>query len=207
MNGSVDNPSEEVCFQEGESQDMPQKRSGLMAVWVRLFVWFSVILLLVVVGMILAKRQQGPLRLGSPAPDFTLTTFEGDEISLNSLRGKVVLVNFWASWCKPCEQEAADLEKAWKLYQDRDDVIFLGIAWTDTDKNAKAYLEKFAITYPNGPDMRTQISQRYRITGVPETFVIDKDGNLSFYKFSPFLSVQEIQNVVEPLREISGVRE
>ncbi len=196
----VHHPNESTTPQADLVQDLQNKSTGSRVNWARFLIWIGVILLLVLVGLVLLKRQQGPLPLGRPAPDFTLTTFDGGSISLESLRGKVVLVNFWASWCKPCEQEAADLEAAWKLNQSSDDVLFLGIAWTDTDKNAKEYLEKFAITYPNGPDMRTLISQKYRITGVPETFVIDKDGNLAYYKFSPFLSVQEIQNVIEPLR-------
>ncbi len=118
---------------------------------------------------------------------------------MSSLTGKVVLINFWASWCKPCEQEAADLETAWLQNKDSGDVVFLGIAWTDSDKNAMEYIQKFSISYPNGPDLGTRISQKYRITGVPETFVVDQDGNLAYFKFSPFISVQEIQSVLDDL--------
>jgi cytochrome c biogenesis protein CcmG/thiol:disulfide interchange protein DsbE len=149
----------------------------------------------------LLRSQQGPVRVGSPAPDFTLTTFDGRPITLSDLRGKVVLVNFWASWCKPCEQEAADLESAWRFYAPRGDVVFLGVDWTDTEKNALAYLERFDITYPNGPDLGTRISQAYRTTGVPETYIIDKDGVLAFYKLSPFLSLDEIKRAIDPLLE------
>lgn len=165
----------------------------------QLLVWVAVLLLLILVGLMLLKRQQGSLQINRQVPDFSLTTYDGQEISLSSLKGKVILVNFWASWCIPCEEEAEDLESAWRYYQDRDDVLFLGIAWTDTDRNALEYLEKFSVTYPNGPDLGTRISQKYRITGVPETFVIDRDGNLAYFKFSPFLSVEEIRNVIDPL--------
>jgi cytochrome c biogenesis protein CcmG/thiol:disulfide interchange protein DsbE len=154
---------------------------------------------MVIVAMGLFQRQQGPVAIGQKAPDFTLTTFEGEQIDSRDLRGKVIVLNFWASWCKPCEQEAADLETAWRDYENGGEVVFLGADWTDTESAAMEYLEKFDITYPNGPDLGTRISQAYRTTGVPETYIIDQDGNLAFVKLSPFLSVAEIKAAIEPL--------
>ena len=130
--------------------------------------------------------------VGGPAPDFTLTLFEGHDgglgqstVSLSDLRGKIVLLNFWASWCVPCEEEAPDLEAAWREYKDRG-VVFLGVDWTDNEADALDYLKRFDITYANGPDLGSKISQPlYRIQGVPETFIIDQDGNVVFFKPSP----------------------
>jgi cytochrome c biogenesis protein CcmG, thiol:disulfide interchange protein DsbE len=165
----------------------------------RIFVWSVLAVLLAIVGLALLRNQQGPVQIGKAAPDFSLTTFDGDQIDMADLRGKVVVLNFWASWCIPCEQEAADLEEAWRNYQPRGDVVFLGIDWTDTEPKAMQYLEKFDITYPNGPDLGTRISQAYRTTGVPETYVIDQQGILRFIKLSPFLSTQEIYSAIDPL--------
>lgn len=176
-----------------------QRTSKGRPAWGRILAWAGLMILLVIVAIDLLQAQQGPVGIGQKAPNFTLTTFEGQQITLESLRGKVVVLNFWASWCKPCEQEAADLEAAWRDYQPRGDVVFLGVDWTDTETAAFGYLQKFDITYPNGPDLGTRISQSYRTTGVPETYIIDQEGILVYVKFSPFLSVAEIKAAIEPL--------
>jgi len=167
--------------------------------WGRILAWVGLFALLVIVAMVLLQKQQGPVAVGQKAPTFTLTTFDGKQITPQDMQGKVVLVNFWASWCKPCEQEAADLESAWRFYAPRGDVVFLGIAWTDTENASLGYIDKFDITYPNGPDLGTRISQVYRTTGVPETYIIDKNGTLSYVKLSPFTSLAEIKAAIDPL--------
>jgi len=167
--------------------------------WGRLLAWGGLAALLLIVAVGLVRAQQGSFEVGQPAPRFDVTTFDGQRYTLNDLRGKVVLVNFWASWCAPCKEEADELETAWQRYKGRDDVVFLGIAWSDMDTNALDYLSSYGVTYPNAPDMGTRASQAYRITGVPETFVIDRDGMLAFTKFSQFTSAEQIIAVIDPL--------
>jgi len=147
----------------------------------------------------LRRSQQGPITLNQKVPPFTLTTFDGQTINTADHAGKLVVVNFWASWCNPCEQEAADLERAWQVYKDSGRVVFLGVDYVDTEPEARAYLAKFAITYPNGPDLRTSISQMFRIRGVPETYIIGPDGTLKYQKIGPFTDLQEIQSVIDGL--------
>jgi cytochrome c biogenesis protein CcmG/thiol:disulfide interchange protein DsbE len=170
---------------------------GALAAWIGIFA------LLALLAFGLLRNQEGPVTVGETVPNFTLTTFGGEQISLEDLQGKVVVLNFWASWCKPCEEEAADLETAWRMYEPRGDVVFLGVDYVDTETEAMEYLEKFDITYPNGPDLRTKISQAFRIRGVPETYIIGKDGKLAAFKISPFISLAEIQGMIDPLLESS----
>ncbi|MCL4297661.1 MAG: TlpA family protein disulfide reductase [Anaerolineae bacterium] len=121
------------------------------------------------------------------APDFSLPLFdqfEQDQLALADLRGKVVVVNFWASWCVECYKEAALLEQAWQDYKDRG-VMFVGVDYLDTDKEGLAYMAKYGITYPSGPDLGSKISKDYAITGVPETFFIDQEGNIAHVQIGP----------------------
>lgn len=137
--------------------------------------------------------------MGAGAPDFPLTTFDGDTYDTSAERGRVIVVNFWASWCIPCEQEAAALEAAHRQLSP-DGVLFLGVNYVDTEREARAYLTRFDITYPNGPDLGTRISQAYRIRGVPETYIVGPDGRLAFVKIGPFESLDEILSAVEAAR-------
>lgn len=172
----------------------------------QIIIWVALMALLVLVGLGLKKAQNPIISIGSEVPNFPLTMFEGysyqdaSEVNFSDLRGKIVVINFWASWCKPCEQEAAELEEAWRSYEETGDVVFLGIAWTDTPDNSMKYLKRFEITYPNGPDLGSRISAIFnRNLGVPETYFIDRDGVLRHIKIGPFTSLQEIRATVDPL--------
>lgn len=145
------------------------------------------------------RTYRGPVTVGQAVTPFELKTFDGETIKTANLSGKVQLVNFWASWCKPCEAEAAYLQQAWEYYEPTGEVAFLGVDYVDTEPEAKASLAKFGITFPNGPDLGTKISQEFRIRGVPETYIIDKDGNLAYIQIGPFSSLQAIKDIIDPL--------
>ena len=132
---------------------------------------------------LLTARGSGPLSEG-PAPPFTLSLLEGGELSLGSLRGQMVVVNFWASWCPPCRDEAPVLARVWQAYRDKG-VAFVGIAYRDTAVKAQAFLDEFGITYPSGLDTYSGIARAYRIQGVPETFFITRDGHIAGVHIGP----------------------
>jgi cytochrome c biogenesis protein CcmG/thiol:disulfide interchange protein DsbE len=160
------------------------------------FAFGLVLALLALLAWGLVRAQAGPLDHGQ-APDFSLTGFDGRSVRLSEQRGQVVIINFWASWCLPCRAEAAYLEQTWRKYQDKG-VVFIGVDYSDTEKEALAYIAEFNITYLNGPDLGTRISQVYNIQGVPETFYVDKQGVLRGVKIGP-LSPPELDEKIEEL--------
>ena len=114
---------------------------------------------------------------GEELPEFTLPDLKGSPFSLVKQRGKVVIINFWASWCQPCIQEIPDLQRLQSKLKG-EDVVILGIASQDIEKDARALVEKFGVTYKVVFDSDGTIARRYSVGAFPETFVVDKEGKL-----------------------------
>ncbi|MGB1288120.1 MAG: TlpA family protein disulfide reductase, partial [Aggregatilineales bacterium] len=115
------------------------------------FLLSAILTAAVIVGIALSQQLKTQPTDG-PAPDFAFETFDGQAMSLSDLQGNIVVLNFWASWCGPCRQEAPDLQAVYEDYQD-ENVIFLGIAWVDNGPASRGFLEEFGITYLNAPDI------------------------------------------------------
>ena len=173
--------------------------------WVQIVIWVFLIGLLAVVALGLQRASKPIAEVGKPIPNINIEFYQGYEyegqsqVKLADLRGKVVMLNVWASWCKPCEQEAPDLEAMWQQYQDRD-VVLIGIDYVDTPAGAYSYMQKFKITFPNAPDLQSAISTTLnRKMGVPETYFIDKKGILRYVQIGQFTSVEQITGILDPL--------
>ena len=132
-----------------------------------------------------------------PAPDFVLTTYDGEHLQLSDFRGQVVLLNFWASWCPPCRVEAPVLQRAAERLGP-DGLVVLGIDVWDDEGQARAFLDKFGITYPNAEDTTRSIPVEYGVTGLPETFVISRSGVLVRRWVGP-IDDQQLADLVDSL--------
>jgi cytochrome c biogenesis protein CcmG, thiol:disulfide interchange protein DsbE len=142
----------------------------------------QVVALAAVAGLIglLAWRlthRPKPPAIGGPAPTFVANRLDGGTLDLASLRGKPVVINFFASWCGPCKTEAAELEKQWQRYRGQG-VVFLGIDYNDARSDARRFLAHHGITYPTVLDRSATIGDRYGLTGVPETYFINRNGRI-----------------------------
>jgi cytochrome c biogenesis protein CcmG/thiol:disulfide interchange protein DsbE len=163
----------------------PGPGAGSRRIPVGLLLWLiPVVALLLVIGyQTIRKQQPESITLGlargqrPPAPAFELPRFDGGTLPLSSLRGKYVLVNFWASWCIPCRDEAPLLERAWREYRDRG-LVVVGVNIQDLEPEARKFIAEFKVSYPNVRDRDGRVSRAYGTTGVPESFFIDREGRV-----------------------------
>lgn len=136
-----------------------------------------------------ASTVAGPAMVDRPAPPLTLTPFTGRRITLEDLRGQIVVVNFWASWCEACRQEAPLLERTSQEYRGRG-VRFIGVAVHDTEHNTRTFARRQNLTYPNGLDQADMIARAFGLFDVPETYFIDRHGRIVRRHVGPLTEAQ-----------------
>ncbi|MBI4306990.1 MAG: TlpA family protein disulfide reductase [Chloroflexi bacterium] len=155
-------------------------------------------------GLIVISRL-GEVRVErAPARPLSLVLFTGETLDLEQLRGKYVMLDFWASWCPPCRQEAPVLARTYERYKGRA-IEFVGVSIWDSDSGARQYLRQFGITYPNGPDPKGRIAIDYGVTGIPEKYFIDPHG-VVLKKFIGPMNEQRLEQVLDELLRGSAGR-
>ena len=181
-----------------EAVEQEQSPRALSPAWMA----GGAIVLIVAVLLVYAivTKPAEPPAVGSPVPDFEFTALDGSTMSLSARRGDVVVVNFFASWCDPCREEAAALEQTWLGYQDQG-VQFYGIAYKDADSKAQAFLDEFNVSYPSTVDTTNRTARDYGVTGVPETFVIDREGLLVHHFLGPITQAQLAREIEQALNK------
>jgi cytochrome c biogenesis protein CcmG/thiol:disulfide interchange protein DsbE len=126
------------------------------------------------------------------APDWELALLSGDAtLTLESLRGKAVVLNFWASWCGPCKDETPLLQKSWQRWEGKD-VVFVGMNVKDFRGDARSFVRRFGVTYPNVYDGKGSTVGRYGVTGFPETYFIDAKGRVVYRIAGPVADAEEL---------------
>jgi len=176
----------------------------------------AVVLVLAGVYQVIAGRSRDDLSIGvadyratavresSEAPDFTMPDLaSGRSISLSDFRGRIVVLNVWASWCLPCREEAPGLQATWQAYRSLG-VQFLGSNYADDRYAARAFVDEFGITYPSVFDPSGRLAADYGFFGLPSTFVIDGSQRIRV-RFTGYVTAHDLRKILdELLAEASG---
>jgi peroxiredoxin len=128
-------------------------------------------------------------RVGAEAPDFTLKDLQGNEVKLSSLRGKPVMINFWATWCPPCREEIPVITKMYGEREGGSSYEVLGVATQSDTSTIRAFAAEFGMDFPLLPDVNSNVVSTYHVLPIPTTFFVDKDGIIRFIQTGPVTRV------------------
>lgn len=141
--------------------------------------------------------------VGELAPDFTLNNLEGEEVNLSDYRGKLVFLNFWATWCPPCAKEMPDLQA---INKDNDDLVVLGVNVREDKNTVESYLDKGGYDFPVLLDEKSEIAATYLVNAFPSTFFINSQGELLSLLYDEDILVDLYRGSIEKeqMEEILG---
>lgn len=157
-------------------------------------------LVLGLLGLLVWKivSDEGPVaRVGEPVPHFDLPNLDGDgRIMVADYVGQPLVINFWATWCLPCRNEAPLLEAAWREYRGRG-VVVIGVDTNDFTRDAKEFVEEFDVTYPIAYDGPGRLWDPWGLTALPETFIVARDGTILEHRIGEYTSAAELGESIE----------
>lgn len=145
----------------------------------------AVVIIAVIVIVMGQKRNYEAVGAGSESIDFTLPDLNGKQVSLKDFKGKVVFLNFWATWCKPCEEEMPSMQGLYESLRGAPFEIVAVSVDKDRDEVVKNYAKKYGLTFTILHDKKGTIKEIYKTTGVPETFIVDQNGNIAEKVWGP----------------------
>ncbi len=140
------------------------------------------------------------LRVGSSAPDFTLKTINGEDLSLSSFKGEPVVLNFWATWCEPCKDEMPHFQQVYDRYSKTDSLNVIAVNMNETADKASAFFNEYKLTFPSLIDVNQSVTVgKYGILGLPTTYFIDSKGIIKYVKIGPILTETELAARLETI--------
>jgi peroxiredoxin len=155
----------------------------------------------------LQSSKYEPLTVGNVAPDFELPTLDGKSVRLSDFRGKVVFLNFWATWCKPCREEMPSMEVLNKNFE-KDGLVILAVSIdrVTTKKDIPPFVKSLNLTFPVLVDSWGQTDKPYKLMGVPESYIIDKDGILREKIIGPrdWTVIESLKVITALLKDVSA---
>ncbi|MFQ5401580.1 MAG: TlpA disulfide reductase family protein [Anaerolineae bacterium] len=173
--------------------------------------WTAVLLATLIIGsgwiwasMALAASTTGGLvpspREGFPAPDFTLDTLDGGQMTLSDLRGRVVMINLWTSWCPPCREEMPTIDNVYQAHKDEGlEVLAVNSTFQDSEADAAAFAQELGLSFPILLDRDGAVSRRYQLRALPTTYFIDRQGIIRAVVPGGPMSESLIQSKIEDL--------
>jgi peroxiredoxin len=174
--------------------------------------WTALTLAVLAVGILWTFASRAPVaantggapppspREGFSAPDFTLDLLDGGQVILSDLRGKAVLINFWATWCPPCRAEMPAIEKVYRSFKPLGlEVLAVNLTDQDNEAEVAAFVQELGLTFPVPLDRSGQVSARYTLRGLPSTFFVDQQGVIRSVVVGGPMSEALIQSRVEDL--------
>ncbi|MFD1397110.1 thiol-disulfide oxidoreductase ResA [Kroppenstedtia eburnea] len=146
--------------------------------------WVRRVLMLIMVGAVafaiyktVSDGEKQTVEEGMEAPDFQLQTLDGKEMKLSELRGRAVLLNFWATWCEPCRDEMPAIQKVYEKHRDKG-LVVVGVNIAESQLTVKGFVRQLDLSFPILLDKERKVVDQYRIEPIPTSLFIDKDGKV-----------------------------
>lgn len=154
---------------------------------------------IILVFILITGMAARPPLVGGPAPHFQLETLKGTSTAISDYRGKVILLNFWATWCKPCLEEMPEIQAAYEEYKDKDFVV-LGVNFGEKPKKAETLVNQMGLTFPILLDRKVEVASRHRVVSLPVSFFIDPNGIIKERVFGGTLTKDDIGSALHRLQ-------